>query len=1257
MPMLATSFTSAVAFWGNCFTKIPPIRQFGFFLGNLVAVNYILVVTYVPALILFHDGTERLFNQCCCKRCRKPDDAFDDGFVPEDDAFDDGFVPEAISPSPKPETDTLSSRKSVCLSKPDKISEENEGTPLPTGEISDETGKEQNVGPVDSEDIKEEPSAPTPMLGTISKKGSVFGATLREVQKKGFQFGSGHDSEEMKKAKKAVVRINEAEGDWFFVKYFVVLYKCRWVVLLITVVVVLWLGAQIPKIRAPDGLPQLFPDDHNIQLLSKAGGSGSGSGTYTGVDAHWPLLDGVRFPIYPLPDVSNSTEVLNRPGNPRGVSVTVTGTATSPTLLVSWVVPSFTGSGTLQGYTVARGRAFNVSGSMKVVQWSETLTSTQLRGQVSLTLSGSISVASTHGVRVVAFNSYGFGFPSEVAFVDIPSPYPGISHGVSATKVGPTSPRAANFVWQAPPAHSMGFAVTGYKPQYRLSGTSSWTSMEFQSLASLSSLQYRFESLCAGKAYEFRVLARNLNGYSYGDTTSAKADVKSATLDVYVPTAPYFDSSVANVSWDHVGVGVIAPDCDGGASITGYQYQTSSDGSNWGTLKSLTVANSAYFQVAWPEQSVVYIRVRALNGQTPNNDFWVQTSATTLDAQPAAPTAVSATSLGISRVKVAWNPPTYVGKATLLGFLVEWSVNGVSWTSQYVTGGSVKTVNITGLSPSTTYTFRVKASNELTVYGATSTTASTTTNTLAPNPPILVFRRRQLVDFEYDGSDMSDGPINRYATPAHIFMVRRHLASPLSPTTPQETGFGTSAYSVPTKTISWSSSGGSSPITGYQFRQRKATCSGNGPNISLTAFWYPFQIEGCTSCPTSYSMQLRYGSSYEIGVRAFNGEWSDWAVGCITAISSKPEPPSSVAFGNIQTQSAQLSWALGYENGAALTSHTVSYQANGGAVTKVQLGPGATSYTISGLEPNTLVSGCVVANNSMGQSTPATCATQVSTLDAPVLQLTDMDDATNTLNLTLSPYSATNNFVTSIAVNNLGTATITVTGVTFTGSNTPNQPWTFPLPDFPPSPPLLLYFLTFPLPDFPTSPLLLLCFLTFSLPDFPPSPPLLLYFLTFSSGLSAISTATPFTVTGGQTKTISITYSRSVYYHYTHTLNIVHTGTNPTITATVNARYLFPQISLSTSVLDIKVAKSGSAQATLVVTNTGEATCTVTMAYPTVTSQVSQVVASPAQPVLAAGQSRSISLTFAVGGSYSGATSLEKNLTVTFSVANLVRRC
>ncbi|KAJ3437166.1 sterol-sensing domain [Anaeramoeba flamelloides] len=67
--MLITTITSTGAFFGNIASTIPPIRYFGIFTGMAIVFNYLLVITWFPAVIVIWSRNGE--GQCCCGGCMK----------------------------------------------------------------------------------------------------------------------------------------------------------------------------------------------------------------------------------------------------------------------------------------------------------------------------------------------------------------------------------------------------------------------------------------------------------------------------------------------------------------------------------------------------------------------------------------------------------------------------------------------------------------------------------------------------------------------------------------------------------------------------------------------------------------------------------------------------------------------------------------------------------------------------------------------------------------------------------------------------------------------------------------------------------------------------------------------------------------------------------------------------------------------------------------------------------------------------------
>lgn len=60
--MLVTSLTTAAAFFASMLSSITAVRCFGIFAGTTVMVNYVIMMTWLPAVVA---ASERI-HWCCC---------------------------------------------------------------------------------------------------------------------------------------------------------------------------------------------------------------------------------------------------------------------------------------------------------------------------------------------------------------------------------------------------------------------------------------------------------------------------------------------------------------------------------------------------------------------------------------------------------------------------------------------------------------------------------------------------------------------------------------------------------------------------------------------------------------------------------------------------------------------------------------------------------------------------------------------------------------------------------------------------------------------------------------------------------------------------------------------------------------------------------------------------------------------------------------------------------------------------------------
>ena len=57
--MAITSITDAAAFYTNCLSSITVVKLFGIFMGTLVLVNFALIVSYFPAVVVLTHALPR----------------------------------------------------------------------------------------------------------------------------------------------------------------------------------------------------------------------------------------------------------------------------------------------------------------------------------------------------------------------------------------------------------------------------------------------------------------------------------------------------------------------------------------------------------------------------------------------------------------------------------------------------------------------------------------------------------------------------------------------------------------------------------------------------------------------------------------------------------------------------------------------------------------------------------------------------------------------------------------------------------------------------------------------------------------------------------------------------------------------------------------------------------------------------------------------------------------------------------------------
>jgi lysophospholipase L1-like esterase/fibronectin type 3 domain-containing protein len=161
-------------------------------------------------------------------------------------------------------------------------------------------------------------------------------------------------------------------------------------------------------------------------------------------------------------------------------------------------------------------------------------------------------------------------------------------------------------------------------------------------------------------------------------------------------TATAVSSSQINVAWGGV------------ADATGYRVERSTNGTAWAGVANTTAGVTAYNDTGLQASSTYYYRVVATNAgaDSPPSSVATATTQAPPPTTPPAPASLTATAISSGRIDLVWSDV-----AGETGYRVERSTGGGSWAAIATTAANVTSYSDTGLASSTTYSYRVVATN------------------------------------------------------------------------------------------------------------------------------------------------------------------------------------------------------------------------------------------------------------------------------------------------------------------------------------------------------------------------------------------------------------------------------------------------------------------------------------------------------------------------------------------------------------------
>src|SRR5271154_5900935 len=558
----------------------------------------------------------------------------------------------------------------------------------------------------------------------------------------------------------------------------------------------------------------------------------------------------------------------------------------------------------------------------------------------------------------------------------------------------------------------------------------------FTQVGTSTTASYNNTGLTASTSYSYRVRAMDaLNNTSpYSNTASA------TTSGANLPTAPTNLTASAtgpaqiNLSW--------TASTELGGTIAQYLVERCQGSGCANFVQVGTSTMTSYNDTGLAASTTYSYRVRAADALNNTGPYSNTANATTTGANlPTAPTNLTASATGPAQINLSWTASTELG-GTIGQYLVE-RCQGAGCANFAQVGTTAATsYNDAGLTGSTSYTYRVRASDTSNNLGPYSTTATATTSApvlTAPSNLNATATSSSQINLTWTASTESGGTISGYlvercqgAGCANFTQVGTSTTASYNNTgLTASTSYSyrvratdalnnTSPYS---NTASTTTSGANLPTA-----PTNLTASATGPaqiNLSWTASTElggtiaQYLVERCqgsgcanfvqvgTSTMTSYNdTGLAASTTYSYRVRAADalnntGPYSNTANATTTG-ANLPTAPTNLTASATGPAQINLSWTASTELGGTIGQYLVERCQGAGCANFAQVGTtAATSYNDAGLTGSTSYTYRVRASDTSNNLGPYS-TTASATTSAPVLT------APSNLNATATSSSQTN---------------------------------------------------------------------------------------------------------------------------------------------------------------------------------------------------------------------------------------------------------
>ena len=279
---------------------------------------------------------------------------------------------------------------------------------------------------------------------------------------------------------------------------------------------------------------------------------------------------------------------------------------------------------------------------------------------------------------------------------------PGAPTALMATADGQTQ---IDLSWAAP-SDDGGADITGYKIEVS-TDNSTWSDLVANTGSTTTT--YAHTGLDAGSTRHYRVSA--INSVGTGDPSNV-ANATTEAASAAKPSVPTGLKATADGQTE-IDLSWSAPSDDGGANITGYRIEVSTDNSTWSDLVANTNSTgTSYSHTGLDAGSTRYYRVSAINSEGTGPISNVANATTDAPTKPGAPTGLTATANGQTQIDLSWAAPSNDGGADITGYRIEVSEDNSTWTDLVASTNSTSTsYSHTDLDAGSTRHYRVSAIN------------------------------------------------------------------------------------------------------------------------------------------------------------------------------------------------------------------------------------------------------------------------------------------------------------------------------------------------------------------------------------------------------------------------------------------------------------------------------------------------------------------------------------------------------------------